>query len=273
MPTIANLIGSAIAGAIVTRVMQDLISIHGLVSGTILTLVILLIEFGVIAIIFFLVAKDFHDFKSKMAGCIFLFVVAPCIVGIKLYGYQRSEPNSSNAKNTSEYSEAVATIKYWNNGSTITKQYKLGNNIEKSFRSIAAKIRSLSISNVDSDVVSYYTEVAELFCQYADWLHEKDQLESELAAFENHTESPEAFAESFLRGMMGESFGKAREMYSSKNQLNTRVELINSQLSDLLRISREFVGYELRLRAHLSKKHRQDFPAGIAWTLDVEPKD
>lgn len=173
--------------------------------------------------------------------------------------------------------EAEATWDYWEKLSAVAKSINSLDAVAKNAKTpgqwnsyydqaetaltkAATEISTLSILNVNSEATSYATKLYTQILRMKFLVSDIKSLISSVQQLRKHANSPDAFAESFIRGFLGDPLGKHNEMRQQASQLDTSRRRLVSRWQGIVETVIKIDAEGLLIRASLTRKYGRDFP-------------
>ena len=124
----------------------------------------------------------------------------------------------------------------------------------------SSRISDLSVANVDTDVAFLAAEISAWYQELKDIYDKAFQLQVDFVRADKHFRSPEAAADAFVRGLLGDPLGTSNDAKAAERYFLERFE---QHRRDLEKSNRDVIEINKRgdlLRIQLTNKYNLEFP-------------
>jgi hypothetical protein len=252
------------------------IALYGIANVFVIGLASILLGSLLVIILCYAHSGSLNEFKRNLAlwipilGSLALFFVFKCYTatGTSTEGRTPLSTNPLNATDQEVIKKATATAEYWvailKQTADLTKKYPKDEMGDFLFDELASNIQALPIKTADADVVNHAMDFVDVAKEMVKIRRQYRDLSIGVERFEEHVSSPEAMAESFLRGMMGDTWGKISESLAQKKELQAWAKSLEDRRHVVSQKLATLRSNEIRLRAKLTDKYGWDFPPWLS---------
>jgi hypothetical protein len=133
------------------------------------------------------------------------------------------------------------------------------NSISSEIAVSAEQIRSMQVSNVDTELLVYSSTEAQLFDKWATTLDDMQHYFEDSQRENQDFTSLFTYAEAVMRGMLGDPLGKYNEEKSENDKLESEKEAIEENMNTLDTDANRLAAQKMEVRALLSRRYDREF--------------
>jgi hypothetical protein len=131
--------------------------------------------------------------------------------------------------------------------------------VTQAMRDAGSRINRQPTEGVDPEAVDFAADVALLLQDTSSAASATAELTERAVAFGQYSRSAGVFAESMIRGYLGDPFGKAQEIHVASSQLSSEWQRVETRLRQLQTRADTLAAREMRLRSALVSRHGGEF--------------